>query len=409
MGRDAAESGNAPAAPVARRRVFFVSGFDPEGPRRYHDIYRREGARQAKIAGYDLTVGALAYEGREGARWEVEMRRDAGATATSVAMLRWDDVARARMRRPLWALYVLMAATVRRYVGSGAFAALCRVRAVSTWVGMYPVAMMLLYLAGALAAAALVLWIAALLGAPLFAGAPVAAIAAWLVLRATRRWDGATLVYYLMADFGFTADHAEGAAPEMEARIDAFAARIAAALDEPDVDETLLVGHSSGAAYAVSAAARALSRAAPSARLSLLTLGQTIPMLSFLPGAARLREELGAVAADPRIEWIDVSTPADGACYALADPVAVSGVAAAGPKVLSAKFWDALTEDARAAIKGRWFRIHIQYFFAFDDPAAFDYFAITAGPRRLGERFAERRPSPQRIERPLIQRRLRRV
>ncbi len=61
-------------------------------------------------------------------------------------MLRWDDIARSWMRMPMWRIYILMAKTFWRYVGSGAFNALQKIRRLSTWVGMYPVLFLTLYL-----------------------------------------------------------------------------------------------------------------------------------------------------------------------------------------------------------------------------------------------------------------------
>lgn len=392
---------------VAKRLVFFVSGFDPNGPRRYHNLYRTEAARQAAISGYEIKVGPLTYPARRGVcKWSARTE----ACETQVMMLRWDDIARDRMRMRLPALYLVMARTLWRYVGSGAFAALSRLRTISTWVGIYPVAMMLLYLGLAIGLGALTAsGLAALSGAPLWATAAIIPAVVWAAMRPTRLIDEHALVYYLMCDFGFTAAEAAGEAPEMEARLDEFAARIRAARRE-EWDEILIVGHSSGASYAAAATARALD--GPGARLSLLTLGQTIPMLSFLPGAKALRAELALLARSADLDWIDISTPADGACYALSDPAAVSGVAPAerrNPKVISARFADALSKEAAEGMKGRWFRKHIQYLCAFERPAEFDYFQITAGPQRLAARFAHRRKSPKAKLEPYIQKRLRAV
>ena len=41
-----------------RRRVLYIPGYDPIPPRRYRELYRREGARQAAISGYRLGFGA---------------------------------------------------------------------------------------------------------------------------------------------------------------------------------------------------------------------------------------------------------------------------------------------------------------------------------------------------------------
>ena len=41
---------------VRRRRVFYIPGFDPVHPRRYRELYRKEGAEQAGISGYQLDL-----------------------------------------------------------------------------------------------------------------------------------------------------------------------------------------------------------------------------------------------------------------------------------------------------------------------------------------------------------------
>ena len=41
---------------VCKRRVFYIPGFDPHPPRRYRELYRTEGARQAGISGYEIEI-----------------------------------------------------------------------------------------------------------------------------------------------------------------------------------------------------------------------------------------------------------------------------------------------------------------------------------------------------------------
>ncbi|MEM7547363.1 MAG: hypothetical protein AAF367_17680 [Pseudomonadota bacterium] len=402
---------------VKHRRVFYISGFDPQGPRRYYQLYRDESQVQADISGYGIDVSPLTYErGASAAHWSAELREDHRVSTADIVMLRWDDIARSWMRMSLPATYKLMVKTWWRYVGSGAFWALTGIRAISTWVGMYPVAAMILYLLIAIWNGLFGVWaFAGISELPLWACSPVFIIVFYGLMRATRMVDDMTLVYYLMCDFGFTASHSEGEAPEIEARIDEFAARVLAEWSKDDCDEVLIVGHSSGGSYAASVAARVIEMGADKRKgphLSFLTLGQTIPMLSFLPGAQRLRDELRLLGKAEEIDWIDVTSPADGGCYALSDPVGVSGVAPPmkerrNPKVISATFWEAVSPEMKAALKGRWFRIHIQYLCAFDRPVDFDYFRVTAGPIRLAERFAARGESPKLKGAPFIQHRLR--
>ena len=39
---------------VARRRVFYIPGYDPNPPRRYRELYRTESQKQAAISGYRI-------------------------------------------------------------------------------------------------------------------------------------------------------------------------------------------------------------------------------------------------------------------------------------------------------------------------------------------------------------------
>jgi hypothetical protein len=106
-------------------------------------------------------------------------------------------------------------------------------------------------------------------------------------------------------------------------------------------------------------------------------------------GAAAGRS--GADVRAGQAAWVDVTAPGDGCAFALCDPVAVSGVAGPGkrwPLVLSAAFTKTLSEDAWRALRWRFFERHFQYLNAFDNsgrPAAYDFFAVTAGPRTLGD------------------------
>ncbi|MEM6906207.1 MAG: hypothetical protein AAF568_09955, partial [Pseudomonadota bacterium] len=94
--------------------------------------------------------------------------------------------------------------------------------------------------------------------------------------------------------------------------------------------------------------------------------------------------------------WLDVTAPADGASFALTDPVATCrarGRVAESPLVISAAFSD--TMDAARLARDRWrfLTLHFQYLCAFERPGAFDYFQITGGGQSLATRFAGRRSS----------------
>jgi hypothetical protein len=228
----------------------------------------------------------------------------------------------------------------------------------------------------------------------------------WPTLAWFKRQDGRLYAHYLMHDYAFSARWRGANPPALERRLAQFTDRIAEALAE-DWDEVLVVGHSSGAHLAVSVLAdliRAGRVPANGPALGFLSLGQVVPMMSFLPEAHQLRGDLAYLSESDALTWVDVTAPGDGCAFALCDPVAVSGLADPGkrwPLVISAAFTQTLSPDRWRALRWRFFRLHFQYLCAFDRPGDYDYFRVTAGPRTLAARFAGRAPSRSRIERPL--------
>ena len=102
------------AQTVRRRRVYYISGYDPQGPRRYYQLYRDEAQKQAGISNYEIDVSALEYEkGASAATWSAELREGGMTSNAEITMLRWDDIARAWMRMPMWRIYIQKVFTIR--------------------------------------------------------------------------------------------------------------------------------------------------------------------------------------------------------------------------------------------------------------------------------------------------------
>lgn len=75
---------------VLRRRVFYIPGYDPIHPRRYRELYRKEGADQARISGYGLTLAAKAAKGPYG--WHVSSQMNGQKTEADFEVLVWSDI-----------------------------------------------------------------------------------------------------------------------------------------------------------------------------------------------------------------------------------------------------------------------------------------------------------------------------
>lgn len=400
----------APRTDVSRRRVFYIPGYDPIHPRRYRELYRKESAAQAKISSYGITVSARRGTARYG--WDVKGLIDGAHVDASVDVLVWSDIVRGSMDTSIPATYRQLLRTAWVYTSTGALWRLMKLRKGPVLAALYPVAMLLGQLLIACVMGALAYWVAQALLVPL-AGrlGQIAAIGAgggllvWL-MGWFKSKDSKFFAYYLMHDYAYGAATRGANTPELEQRLAEFGDAIAAALTD-DVDEVLVVGHSSGAHLGVSVLADLLRAGRVphnGPTLAFLSLGQVVPMVSFLPDAHRLRGDLAYLSTTEALTWVDVTAPGDGCAFALCDPVCVSGVAPAAkrwPLVFSAAFTQSLSPERWKALRWRFFRLHFQYICAFDAPRDYDYFQITAGPMTLAARYADRPASRSRIETPV--------
>ncbi len=383
-----------------RRRVFYIPGFDPYPPRRYRELYRREGADQADLSGYELAIRARI--GAPVFSWDIAADIDGQRVQARYEVLEWHDLVKGAMDASIPGTYLQLIHTVWIYIASRAFWRLSLLRKGPVIAALYPILVLLLQFGVALFAGSLVARILSSLtwpGMGIIAGLPLFVF----ILRWFRKRDHRWFAYYLMHDYAYTSSRRGAYPPDLEKRLSEFGDRIRAALAS-DVDEVLLIGHSSGAALAVSVLAdldRSGQIPEEGPRLGLMTLGQVIPMISFLPKAMRLRRDLHDLSTTKSLFWLDVTAPGDGCSFALCDPVAVSGVAPKGqrwPLVISAAFTQTLVPATWERLKRQYYRLHFQYLCAFDNPGDYDFFQITAGPLTLAERFDNRQPSKNRID-----------
>jgi len=104
---------------VRRRRVFYIPGYDPIHPRRYRELYRKEGADQAAISGYELALRPRPKgAGRYG--WHVHAQIDGASVDADVEVLVWSDIVRDSMSSSIPATYAQLVRTAWAYIGSGA-------------------------------------------------------------------------------------------------------------------------------------------------------------------------------------------------------------------------------------------------------------------------------------------------
>jgi pimeloyl-ACP methyl ester carboxylesterase len=204
---------------------------------------------------------------------------------------------------------------------------------------------------------------------------------------------------WLVRIYAFNLQQARRAVAGLDERLELLSRHISqSANDAPD--EVLVIGHSTGVQLAASLLARTLARdpeLARRSRVSLLTLGGSIPMLGWQPEAKWFRDEIAALSQNKDIDWLDFTTTQDGATFAMLDPVQLLGLQPSAdgprPKVLSTKLFEMFTPETFARIRRDWRLVHFQYLMAFEKSGDYDFFAMVAGPWRLARRFAHRKPA----------------
>ncbi|MCX7256253.1 MAG: hypothetical protein NTZ64_05805 [Polaromonas sp.] len=381
---------------LKKRHVFYLSGFDPRGPAFYRRLYASESARQSAVNGMTLTIGERSKPSKLSSAWTIQASVEGQAVETRYEFLRWDDLIRKYWERNELRVILDYCRVYAMCIANGMFGHVLKTAWPPFLAAVVPLLLILAALglasaagwsAGrAVVAAGLSGWLGWVAGLGAFAG----------VMQLARMAERRMNSLWLVRIYSFTRKQCNAQLDDLEQRLDGFAQQLVAQAQATQDDEILLVGHSTGSIMAVSVLARALQidpdLASRGPCISLLTLGQCIPILSFLPKAQRFRGELARVAAADSIDWVDVTAPTDGACFALVDPVAATGIvrppgAQPRPKLLSARYATLFTPETYAAMRRDWYRHHFQYLMAGEKAGDYDFFAITAGNQTLGERF----------------------
>ncbi len=388
---------------VRRRSVFYLSGFDPKGAAHYHALYRDEAGKQARVSGMSIEVGRRQKTTQGNSFWQVTAHNpenpedDDDPVETRYEFLRWDDIVREHWPRNQVRLRWVIVTTTWLNLYHGALWSMLKLAWPPVVALFLPFVLLFSMVLGLPLLAALVFsGTSALLGA--WGAGALTCIAVAAGVHAGRRLEKKYSMFWLMRSYAFTAQQAQGRVPALDARLTQHANTLLNRLASNEDDEILVVAHSSGTMMAVSTLAKALrldpQLGARGPVVSLLTLGQCMPLLGCLPQAQAFRDDLQLLATARGIDWIDFTAPPDGCCFALVDPVAACGISDAAqqenrPKLLSPRFAEMFEPLGYAAISSDKFKIHFQYLMASNKPVLYDYFSITAGNTTLAKRFSE--------------------
>ena len=374
--------------PVQRRLVIYCPGFDPRGPRHYRRLYRKQAALYSGRSGIELQVSDMPREDRQWLQWQVHNASD--EVTVDYHCLDWSPLIRRYWYESLPSLLRGVFQTLGQYVRCGFLGRVRREAALTGWAFLITLSYLFIaLLVASVAATAAAVWLQQAVSGPIaeadwqwLAGAGLLALIAYLMWRHEHRLGAR----WLMRIAVFCARYAQGRIPQIDSYAEQVTAYIERVAKTKPYDELLLVGHSVGTLLAIAVRARWQQQAdADTQPLACLTLGECIPLSSFLPQAQQVHRHIRLAAAH-KAPWLDVTAPPDGACFALydfaaefADPAASDG----RPRCINARFHTAFAADTYARVKRDKFNLHFQYLMAAERPAAYNYFVCSAGPDAL--------------------------
>lgn len=382
---------------VKKRVVYYLSGFDPRGARHYYQMYkeeaRKEEERNQRIS-IDISISKrdkntqschITYSSCDD-----EILR---TTTTEYHFLRWDDIIRQHWAGSIISIYKDLFFFIWTYMPNGLIVKLGRLVPYQMIAAIYPV----LYLIGTPLLAAIIAYSLYLYIAPIHQiFALVLGIIALIgIVKGSLFIGNKVAVFWLLRIYAFCAQYGFGNIPELEERIENFAEQIAQtlkAIEEKDIDEVLIVSHSVGTIIAIPILAKAieLSRINEKTlkKLSVMSLGECIPLVSFMPKASGYREAMQRLISAPNFCWLDYTSVVDGACSAQLDFYKQSGVSVQRsdvPLYLSPRFHTLYTLEKYTILSRNKYFSHFLYLMATEKDGDYNYIQMTAGHRRLCE------------------------
>ena len=347
--------------------------------------------RQSGINGMQMEISSRKRSGEHVHSWEIRTRTgtEAGVltTETAYSFLCWDDLIREKWRKSFFAFVLDLFAYLYIYYVSGLIIRGARLTPPILKAALSPILYILFTL----------LTLCFVFDAtlrfltpcvPLFVALAVGTGLVYLLIRLSMHVGGKIAVFWLLRLYIFCGTYVSRPNAPLMQRIETFAAHIAETIgrsEEREVDEILIVAHSIGTVLAIPLLARVLEKVDHDygllRRVSVLTLGECIPLVSFLEEADDYRRQMRQIS-DKGLFWADFTSPIDQVCFALVDFYAESGVAVSEqhkPRYLSPRFHTLYHPETYSEMKKDIMTSHFMYLMSSDIPGTYDYFKITAG------------------------------
>jgi hypothetical protein len=205
-------------------------------------------------------------------------------------------------------------------------------------------------------------------------------------------------VFWILRIYVFALEYAEKDDKTLKERVDKFAEYISKRVENAkknNADEILIVSHSVGTLLTIPLMKKVFEilhqkDISSLPKISIMTLGECIPIVSVLPKANEYREQMELLSKEKDLIWLDYTTPIDGACFPLLDFYSFSGVkyySVNKPKYLSPRFHTLFSKNTYKRLKKDKYLTHFIYLMSTELDGDYNFFIMTAGDASLSELY----------------------
>jgi hypothetical protein len=387
---------------VLRRRVHYISGFDPRGAAHYHRLCQEESAKP-QVQGGTLRVNRRRRLGKLFHYWTVSWQSGGNApksVETQHVFMSWDDIIRQNWSKSPWALFKEFCFTYRGIIFDVNLSRVKQISSVAFKTGILPG----VYLLGSLL-------LGVLLAVMLLSLSPMIVSAQWMQLawQVFAWFAGAGLVialgvyaerkglFWLLRIFTFVIRKGRSGIEGAEQRTQQWVEHVIKQQHEDPVDEVLLVGHSVGTLMMVGVVDALLQdlrwqAMQQGSKTKVLTLGQCYPFIAMVPRpkAQLFKEALQHLCFDDNLLWWDVTAKIDPLCFYRAHPLAKTDVdhsKALMPVLHSASFYKMYSPQSWAVIRQKKLDAHFLYLLTPELAGNFNLYDVLYGPRLFEQHF----------------------
>lgn len=367
------------------RRVYYISGFDPRGARFYHRLFRDESKKSGAVSGGVIETGRRKVLDDVITQWQVDSIWGKDAYKIDYRFMTWDDVMKSYWISNVWMLILKSMPMYFNHIKIRLFPKFKKAGRGPYFCSVYPLVFCSLSLLLSASAGLLIYMLIFWLFSQVWLAGVLSILAVYFVIKYAMRLGENLNVWWILQTYYFISQWSEKPLPDLQSKMQQFSERIIQDQAESPVDEIVVVGHCVGSMLAVEVMANIanLNHDNLKGRLSVLTLGQCIPYLSYAPKAIHFRHALQRFANNKVFPWFDMGAVADPLCFQQVNPAMAEGIAVEDESVpcrFTVRPYNMFTAEKYKTLKKNKLHMHFQYLMAADIKTDFDYFEIVTGP-----------------------------